>query len=210
VTPALPLSAVPLAVPPLDPSGDEARSWLRQELLHREYHEQNLLQQLITWLTRLLDRGIRAASETPPPSTFAAMLVFLLLAAGLAWLLSRARRTLRRADAPGAVLADDGLTAAQLRARAEAALAEGRHAAALVDGFRALAMRQVERGRLEDLPGATAHEVAGALGSTYPEQRQRVDGSARLFDLVMYGDRPASADQAGDVLALDDELAARR
>lgn len=202
--------ALPLAAPPLDPSGGEGRSWLRQELLHREYHEQDLVQQVIGWLMRLLDSGIRAASATPPLSTFAAMLVFLLLAVGLGWLLSRARRTMRRASPPVAVLADDGLTAAQLRARAEAALTEGRHAAALVDGFRALAVRQVERGRLEDLPGATAHEVAGALGSAYPEQRQRVDGSARLFDLVMYGDRPASADQAADVLALDDELAARR
>ena len=71
-------------------------------------------------------------------------------------------------------------------------------------------MRQVERGWLDDRPGATAHEVAGALASTYPDQRGRVSGSADLFDAVRYGDRPATRDQAAEVLALDDALAGRR
>ena len=199
-----------LSDPPLDPSGDEARSWLRQELLHPEYHQQNVVEQVITWLQRQVDKGVEAASHAPPLSTFAAMLVFLLLVGGLAWLLSRARRTARQVAAAGPVLADETVTADQLRRRADAALAEGRHAAALVDGFRALAVRQVERGRLDDLPGATAHEVADALATAYPEQRQRVDGSAALFDQVLYGDRPATREQATVVLALDDELTARR
>ena len=199
-----------LSDPPLVPSGDEGRSWLRRELLHPEYHQQNLVEQVVTWLQRQLDKGIEAASHAPPLSTFAAMLLFLLLVGGLAWLLSRARRTARQAADQGPVLADESVTAAQLRARAEAALTEGRYALALVDGFRALAVRQVERGRLEDLPGATAHEVAAALATAYPEQRGRVDGSALLFEEVLYGDRPATRDQASGVLALDDELAVRR
>ena len=33
---------------------------------------------------------------------------------------------------------------------------------------------------------------------------------ARLFDLVLYGDRPATREQAELVLALDDELAGVR
>ena len=199
-----------LSDPPLVPSGDEGRSWLRRELLHPEYHQQNVVEQVVTWLQRQLDKGIEAASHAPPLSTFAAMLLFLLLVGGLAWLLSRARRTARQAAVQRPVLTDGTVTAAQLRARAEAALAEGRYAPALVDGFRALAVRQVERGRLEDLPGATAHEVAAALATAYPEQRVRVDGSALLFDEVLYGDRPATRDQATGVLALDDELAVRR
>ncbi len=195
---------------PLDPSGDEARSWLRRELLHPEYHQQNVVEQAITWLQRQVGKGIDAASHAPPLSTFAAMLVFLLLAGGLVWLLSRASRTARQPAAQGPILADESVSAEQLRTRAETALAEGRHAAALVDGFRALAVRQVERGRLDDLPGATAHEVAAALASAYPEQRERVGASAALFDQVLYGDRPATREQAAAVLALDDELAGRR
>ena len=124
------------------------------------------------------------------------------------WWYSGCSSSRRSHDLPSSP--DGTVTAAQLRARAEAALAEGRYAPALVDGFRALAVRQVERGRLEDLPGATAHEVAAALATAYPEQRVRVDGSALLFDEVLYGDRPATRDQATGVLALDDELAVRR
>jgi hypothetical protein len=196
--------------PPLDPSSDEARSWLRRELLRPEYHQQNVVEQIVTWLSRQVDKGVAAASQAPPLSTFAAMLVFLLLAVGLGWLLSRARRRARVAGAEGAVLTGEVVTAADLRARADAALAQGRHEDALVDGFRALTARQVERGRLDDAPGATAHEVAGALATSYPHQRPRVDGSALLFDRVLYGERPATREQACSVLALDDELAALR
>ena len=42
------------AEPPLDPSGDEARSLLRRELVHPEYHERNVFQQLLDWLDRLV------------------------------------------------------------------------------------------------------------------------------------------------------------
>ena len=199
-----------LADPPLDPSTSEGRSLLRRELLHPEYHQRNLVEQLVDWLSRQIDRGLTAASQAPPLSTFAAMLVLLLLVTGLGWLLSRARRTARAAEVERAVLTDEQVTAAELRSRAERALAEGRHADAVVEGFRAITVRQVERGRLDDAPGATAHEVAGSLGSTYPHQRTRVDGSAQLFEAVLYGDRPATRDQASGVLALDDELAAQR
>ena len=195
---------------PLEPSPDEARSWLRRELLHPEYHQQNVVEQVVRWLERQVNRGIDAASGAPPLSTFAAMVVFLLLALGLAWLVSRQRRSARSTQESRTVLTDEVVSAAELRARAEAALAEGRHADALVDGFRALTVRQVETGRLEDAPGATAHEVAGALGTAYPGQRTRVDHGAWLFDSVLYGHRPVTRDQASGVLALDDELAALR
>jgi hypothetical protein len=196
--------------PPLDPSSREARSLLRRELLHPDYHDQNVVERVVSWIAREIDKGLAAASDAPPLTTFAAMLVLVLLVGGLTWLLSRARRTARGAGGAGAVLTDESVTAADLRARADAALAEGRHEDAVVDAFRALTVRQVERGRLDDAPGATAHEVAGALATSYPHQRPRVDDSALLFDQVRYGDRPATREQASDVLALDDELAALR
>ena len=201
---------MPRTAPPLDPSGDEARSWLRRELLHPEYHQQDLVQQVITWLGRQVDRGVRAAGHAPPLSTLAAMLVLLLLVGGLGWLLTRPRRTARRADERGPVLGEDTLSAAELRRRAEAALAEGRDGDALVDAFRALAVRQVEQGRLDDLPGATAHEVAAALAAAYPAQGQRVGRGAAAFDAVLYGHRQVGRDQAVGILALDDEMAAHR
>ncbi|MCU1677446.1 MAG: integral rane protein [Frankiales bacterium] len=198
-----------VAEPPLNPSPDDASSLLRRELVHPEYHERNILQQILAWIDRFVSGSIDAATQAPPLSTFAAMVAFLLLTAGLVWLLSKARRTARAARVRGAVLTDERITADELRARAERALAEGRNGDAVVDGFRALAVRQVERGRLDDLPGATAHEVAVALATAHPGQRQRVDRSAALFDSVLYGDRPASPGQAAEVLQLDDALVGR-
>jgi Domain of unknown function (DUF4129) len=196
--------------PPLTPSPDEARSALRRELLRPEYNEQNIIQRLLTWLERQVGRGLDAASEAPPLSTLASMVILVGLVGLLGWLLSRARRTARSRDDDRAVLTDEVINADELRARAEAALAEGRHEDAVVDGFRAVATRQVERGRLADAPGATAHEVAVALGQEFPHLRSRVESGGALFDAVLYGDRPASAAQAASVLALDDELLVRR
>lgn len=195
---------------PLDPSGAEGRSWLRRELLRPEYHDRDLVQQVLDWLERTVGRGVDAASRLTPFTALAAMVVALVLVGALAALLSRARRSARSRREQRAVLASEPVSATRLRARADAALADGRYGDALVDGFRALTARQVERGRLEDVPGATAHEVAGALAASYPDQRERVDVSAALFERVLYGRRPAARDQAAGVLALDDELAGRR
>jgi len=195
---------------PLDPSPGEASSLLRRELLKPEYFEDNLVRRLIEWLDRLINEAMEAANDFSAVSTFAAMLVAVLLLGGLGWLITKARRSARTPRAMHAVLTDEVITAAKLRARAEAALAEGHNEEALVDGFRALAVRQVERGRLEDAPGTTAQEAARVLSGEYPDQRARVDGSAALFDSVLYGDRPATRGQAVDVLELDDELRSKK
>ena len=208
------LPVVPLAFltrdPPLVPTPDEARSKLRRELLRPEYNEQNLVQRFLSWTERQLGKGLDAAADAPPLSTLAAMVILVGLVGLLGWLLSRARRTARAREEDRAVLTDEIISADELRARAEAALADGRHEDAVIDGFRAVATRQVERGRLPDAPGATAHEVAVALGREFPHLRQRVDNGGALFDAVLYGDRPATAAQAESVIALDDELLVRR
>ncbi len=141
---------------------------------------------------------------------FVTLLIGALLLTGLLVLLSRVRRDRRQRLRPEPLLADDRLPAAELRRRAEASLAEGRHEAAVVDGFRAIATRQIERGRLDDQPGATAHEVAARLAASYPEVGPRVGRSADLFDATLYGDRPATRDDAAAVLGLDDTLAGSR
>jgi Domain of unknown function (DUF4129) len=196
--------------PPLQPSGDEGRRLLRDELVHGEYHRQHLLQRLLDWLWRQLQGGVGAASGSDGVTAFVTMLVAVALVVGLVVLLSRVRRDRRQRFRPEAVLTDDRPSADALRHRAEAALAEGRHAEALVDGFRALAVRQVERGRLRDQPGATAHEVAASLAASYPSRRDSVGRSADLFDATLYGHHPAGPEDAHGVLDLDDDLAGAR
>jgi Domain of unknown function (DUF4129) len=199
-----------LGDPPLTPSGDEGRSLLRRELLHPEYTRDNLFWRVVDWLLDKLSGATDAASGASPLVTLLAMVIGVVLAGLLAWLLSRARLR-RRAPVVGAsVLLDDGLTADQLRTRARTALAEGRHEDAVVDGYRALALRQVERHRIDDVPGATARELALALGAAFGGRAVQVRAAADLFDLVLYGDRPATAEQARSVLALDDDLVGAR
>ena len=196
--------------PPLDPDGQEAREALARELVRPEYHRTDLLRRILHWVERLFDDNVQRASGSGPLTWLLATVVLVGLALGVLLLVSRARRTARAAgprDAPART--GEVVTAAELRARAEAALAEGRLEDALVDGYRALAVRQVERDRVEDVPQATAHELAGALGDAFPGHRDRIHGAADLFDAVLYGDRPATREQAAGVLQLDDELAGR-
>lgn len=202
----LPLPSRLALDPPLDPSGDEARSELRRELVRPEYHETNPVERLLRWLDRVIQDSVGAAGDAPPLVVLAGSLVLIALGLGVGLLVARTRRTARsRADRAPA-LGDERVSADALRSRAERALAEGRHDDALVDAFRAVAVRQVERGRVEDRPQATAHELAGALGTGFPAQRHRIDRAADLFDAVLYGDHPATREQAADVLALDADL----
>ncbi|MFW6774398.1 DUF4129 domain-containing protein [Nocardioides sp. CPCC 205120] len=195
--------------PPLDPTPGEARDALRRELLRPEYNDSDLLQRIVDRLRRWLDDGVSTTAEAPPLQTFATLLVAVLLVLALVWLLTRLRGS-ARVRRGGAVLGERGVSAAELRARAEAALAAGRHEEAVVDAYRALAVRAVERGRIADVPGATADEVARALVEASPDRAAGVPAAARLFDDVLYGDRPATADQARSVLALDDAVAGAR
>lgn len=199
-----------LQTPPLDPSPEEGRSWLRRELADPEYHELDLVEQILRWIERTLSAGIPSAGDVPWAQTVAAMVVFAVILVGLGLLVSRARRSPRAdRDRDGDVLTDESLSAAALRERAEAAYASGDHGAAVIDGFRALARRQVERGRLAEDLGLTAAEVAASL-----EREMSLDGragrAAELFNEVLYGNHPATREQAEGVLALEQELAVSR
>lgn len=189
---------------------DEARSLLRRELLRPEYQDRDLTGRVLDWVARRLDGLVDATSAAPRASTLVAMVLLVALALGLAVLLSRVRRTARARSGRRAVLTDEVVTAAGLRARAEAARQAGHHEEAVVEGFRALALRQVERASLADAPGVTAHEVARSLAVEYPDRAPALEAAALLFEQVRYGDRPATAEQALSVLRLDDDLTVLR
>lgn len=195
--------------PPLDPSGDEARRMMRRELTDPKYYQDDLLGRVMDWLGRMIDKTVEGASGSGPLGTLVLVVVVLGLVAALALVASRARRT-AQAGRPGvAALTDEVISADELRARAEAALAAGDSSAALVDAFRAAAVRQVEQARIEDLPQATAHELARALAAAFVQHATAIHHGADLFDQTLYGDRVATPEQARELLALDDVLAGR-
>ena len=78
--------------PPLTPTPEEGRSWLRRELAGPEYHDLDLIERILRWIERTLSDGLPSAGEVPWAQTVAAMVVFAAILVGLGLLISRARR----------------------------------------------------------------------------------------------------------------------
>jgi hypothetical protein len=173
-------------------------------LIDPVYHRDNVLQRVIDTINRLFDRGLEVARAAPPLSVLAAIVVFVALAMTVMWLVSRTSRTATVARAERPVIRDQRATAAQWRARASQAFADQQWSDAVVDGFRAVVVAAVEEGRLPDSPTATAHEVGESLAEREDGDRaRRLRAAARTFDEVLYGDHPASEEQARSILDLD-------
>ena len=163
------------------PTRDEARSELRRELLRPEYNEQNLVQRLLDLARASARQGPRRRRGRAPA-----------LHAGrdgdpgragrparLAALAGPADRP-RRATTTGPSSPTRSISADELRGpgrgRARRGPPRGRGRRRVP---RASPIRQVERGRLADAPGATAHEVAVALGAEFPHLRRPGRGRRR-------------------------------
>ncbi len=192
----------------LDPSTEQARQWLSDELSRSEYHDtRSLFQRLMDWaLQRLADlqgtQGTGGVSFPPIVIT----LVVVLLAVGLGAVLTRVRVESRTATPRPSLLGDTVLTAEQLRAEAEAAFAEGRFDAALLAWTRAIARDAERRTLLPDAPSMTAHEVGAALGVVFPTHMPAIDRTIDRFDAVAYGQAAATRDEAAAARATDDTL----
>ncbi len=189
----------------LHPDPDTARSWLERELSRPEYHE-SLLEQLRNWLGEVWLRLQSAALGASPLSTAAFVVVLVLLVVLVVLVATRVRNDPARHGQRGALLVDGVMNADEHRRVAEACLASGDLDVALVEGFRAIATRAVQRGVLEDRPGLTAHELTVGLRPAFPGHADELASASTLFDLVFYGDQPATAADARAVLGLDEAL----
>jgi hypothetical protein len=205
-----PLLAVATFDVPVTPGADQARSWLRQELLDPVYHSNtSLLARIWEWLTHLFS----GASGLGVPSWVAAVVTTAVLVLGAAiafWVAGPVRRA-RRARTSRAVHAhDDRRTADDLRADADAAAAQGRWALAVAERFRAIVRDLEQRAVLDERPGRTADEAVEAASVRLVELRPELRRAGRLFDDVVYGDSPADADGDAWLRGLDDRLARTR
>ncbi len=202
------LGAVTARVSGLDPDPDQARSWVEQELAKDDYRDRrSLLQQLLDWLQRRLgdlQNPQSGGGLSFPPFVIAGVAV--LVVAVLVVLATRVRRERRVVTTSGKVLGDSTLTAAQLRARADAALREGRYDDAVLDTVRAIAREADARTLLTDAPALTAHEIGRQLSTVFPDHRAAVTRATDRFDAVAYGHLSADRDDADDVIATDGAL----
>lgn len=196
--------------PPLDPSSPEARQWVLDELAKGHFStEPSPFERLIEWLLRLL-------SQTPGGGFLPGWAVALVVVAVLAVVTLVVLRLVRREPSPqqgrshGRAVDEEGLAAADYRARARAAVPHADWDAVLLDSYRALAAAAVERTLLSDLPGRTAHEVALALAPVFPALADRLAESASEFDAVRYGRRHTTRAVATATAELDTTILATR
>jgi hypothetical protein len=193
----------------LHPDPDTARSWVERELSRPEYH-QSLLERLFGWISDEWNRLQSAALGASPLSTAAAVVVVTLLVVVVVLVASRVQREPSRPiGVPGGPI--DGLVSAdEHRRSAQEALEAGRWDAALVEGFRAIAARAVQRGVLEERPGLTAHELTVGLSPFFPAHADALAEASATFDLVFYGHEQATVEDARSVLELDESLRVAR
>lgn len=199
---------LPLA-PPLDPSRDVAARWAREELSHAVYaqHEPGLAERALLWLWHTLET-VRLPAGPGGASGLAILVALVLLAVLVVWLRAGPLRGPAARAAAQPVLAGTVRTAAEHRALADRAVAEGRWHDAVQERFRAVVRTLEERGLIDELPGRTAQEVAVDAARALPTLAEPLRGAARLFDDVSYGSRAATAEHDTAIRALDAQVAA--
>lgn len=199
---------VRLEAPPLDPSRDEGRRLLEDELSKPRYAvEPSLWDRFREWLLGLFD--------TTGPGLPSWVFVFVLIAAVavlalVLGLLLRPEARAKRSGTDRGVLDERGVDAAAYRRRAQSAVREGDWGTVVLDGYRAIVAASVERTVLDELPGRTAQEASIELSRAFPGERDSLRTGADRFDAVRYGHDRASEGDARAVLALDERLTRAR
>ncbi|HEX6886531.1 MAG TPA: DUF4129 domain-containing protein [Candidatus Nanopelagicales bacterium] len=198
----LPLD-VPVAI-----TGEQGRLLAERELADPAYRaaEPSLVQRAIQWLVEQVQRVVEQAGEAAPGGWLGILGLVALVVIGV--LVVRWRMGPVRSAATLQFQVDPQVRAAEYRARALAAAAQGRWAEAIQQRMAGLVRGAQERGLIDAQPGWTADEVAAALGARMPDARAPLVRAARGFDEVTYGGRPADAEtyrllaQADDLVAI--------
>jgi hypothetical protein len=192
----------------LDPSTDQARQWLSEELARSEYHDtRSLFSRLMDWIgDRLADlQRTQGTGGVSLPPVVISLLVVVLVGAVL-YLLTRIRVESKTVRQRATLLGNTVQAADQLRRDGERALAEGRFGDAVLAWTRALARDADQRTLLPDARSMTAHEVGTALRPAFPDHADAIYRTMDIFDAVAYGDRPASRDDALLARSTDEAL----
>lgn len=197
---------------PVDPTADQARQWLQDELAQPIYSDtRSLLQRaidaLMRWVADLQDTQGTGGVSLPP--IVITVLVIALVVAG-AFLLTKVRRERRVPPPKGSVLGGTDESADQLRARGAEALTQQRYGDAVLAYTRAIARDADRRTLLSHAEAMTAHEIGAELTVSFPAQAAPIASAMDVFDAVAYGGRTATRDEAEGVRETDRLLQAAR
>jgi hypothetical protein len=193
---------------------EAARDAAREELSRPEYDAAQP-----PLLVRLVGRGVRALLDLldgaagAVPGGYPGLLVLLaLLGLLVAVVLGKVRPggSDRGARRTPLFAGSAALTAAEHRALAETAAADGRWADAVRERLRAVVRDLEARGVLDARPGRTAGEVARDAGAVVPAVADDLRRAAVLFDEVWYGGRTADAASYGLLVEVDRHVGSSR
>lgn len=201
---------MPIRSAPLEPTEEQARQWLVEELSRAEYQEARpgLFQRLLEWLGGLIDLD-EVPSAGEGLGTALLLLAVVVVVAVVLRVVGPVRSARRRST--GAVFDEVGAVSAdEHRRRADAHAEDGRWEEAVRERFRALVRGLEERAVLDERPGRTADEAAVLAGESLPALADRLSGAATTFDDVCYGGRTATTDQHESLRDLDTAIGAAR
>ncbi len=190
----------------LNLDGDAAHDAAQRELGKPIYPRPSLTEQLLSWFDELLYKAFTNSSWLPGGWITVALLATVLIAA-VVIAVRVARRTMGSArGTEAAVLGGAGRTAADHRAAAEQAAAQGDWANAIRHRLRAVARHLEETDTLDAVPGRTATELAAVAGAALPALAAELRTAADTFNAVSYGDLPGDEARYRQLAALDGHL----
>ncbi|SFQ17197.1 protein of unknown function [Amycolatopsis arida] len=197
---------------PVDIGRDEAREAARAELADPAYEaaRPSLLGRALRWVFERVSDLLDGAAGLVPGGPFGLVVLLAVLVVLVVVIRLRTGRIGRARRADRVVFADPRRSAAEYRAEAERALAEGRLDDALRARFRGLVRGLEERGVLDERSGRTADEAALDAGLRLPDHAAELRAAAVRFDEVHYGGRPATREVCQRLAELDEAILAAR
>ncbi|MCB0933152.1 MAG: DUF4129 domain-containing protein [Mycobacterium sp.] len=191
-------------MPAIDIDRDGAHEAARHELAKPIYPKASLSDRIDDWLREFLFRLIQKGSSIPGGWFTITLLAVIALIAGLV-AVRIARRTMgSRREAQ--LFGPHALSAAEYRARAQEAAAQGDWSSAIRQRLRAVGRQLEEDGVLSPVPGRTSGELARDAGQDLPDLYAELHAAANAFNDVTYGGLPGTAPNYRLVADLDDRV----
>lgn len=193
-------------MPAIDIDREAAHQAAQRELAKPIYPRESPAQRFKDFVDQLLYQLTHQASSVPGGWFTITVLLIVLAVAALAAIRIARRTILSRHVGDHPLFSGGELSAAQHRANAERAAAEGDWAGAIRHRLRAVARGLEETGCLSAVPGRTANELAHDAGMRLPGLRSELSSAAAAFNDVSYGERPGTPAAYQMIADLDEHL----
>jgi hypothetical protein len=202
--------------PPLDPTAQNARHQLAQELAKPQYQAarpsgiDEFIAQVEKWFFSLFN--LKGGPVPFGPNLILLVVVaVVIIGVVVAFLVFGLPRLNRRSAAAGALFGDDDeRDSIALRQAAERAAAAHAFDLAIEEIFRSIARGLAERAILTTFPGTTAHNFAVEAGRAFPDLGHELTKAANSFDAVRYLGESGSESDWRALSALEARLRAAR